>query len=167
MDKEPLRQLYHKYQKEIYLYLFSLCHSRELAEDLRQETFLKAILALPNDHSNMRAWLYMVARNLYLNSMRHEKRNVTIDGMGEVPDEDENTILEKLIKNEQKQMLYRALWHLPPAKREVLCLQYFSGLTQKEIAAILQETPENIRVKAYRGKRQLKSYMEGHGYDIS
>lgn len=166
MDKEPLRQLYHKYQKEIYLYLFSLCHSRELAEDLRQETFLKAILALPDDHCNMRAWLYMVARNLYLNSIRREKRNVAIDEIAAVSDEEENTTLEKLIKNEQKQMLYRALWDLPPAKREVLCLQYFSGLSQKEIAAILQETPENIRIKAYRGKKQLKSYMEVHGYDI-
>jgi len=46
-------------------------------------------------------------------------------------------------------------------------LQYFAGLSQRDIAAVLHLTPENVRVLAYRGKRELRSYMEGSGYDIS
>lgn len=167
MDKEPLRQLYGKYYKEIYLYLFSLCHNRELAEDLSQETFLKAIFSLHDNHANMRAWLYMVARNLYFNSTKHEKVNITIEEMEDVPNEKEVNMLENMIRNEQKQILYQALQHLPAFRREILCLHYFAGLSQREIAAILQVTPENVRVQAYRGRKQLKSYMEVHGYDIS
>lgn len=65
MEKDILKQLYQKYRKEIYLYLYSLCKNSSLAEDLLQETFLKALLSLPDDHTNMRAWLYLVARNLF------------------------------------------------------------------------------------------------------
>ena len=48
MENELLRQLYRKYQRELYLYLYSLCKNHELAEDLLQETFVKALLALPD-----------------------------------------------------------------------------------------------------------------------
>ena len=75
--------------------------------------------------------------------------------------------LSRLLMEEQSRLLYRALQHLDRAKREVLLLQYFAGLSQKEIAVILHLTPENVRVLAYRGKRELKSYLEGNGYDIS
>ena len=45
MDSEMLRQFYGRYATEIYLYLYSLCKSRELAEDLMQDVFLKALLS--------------------------------------------------------------------------------------------------------------------------
>ena len=41
------------------------------------------------------------------------------------------------------------------------------GVTQKEIAAILKMTPENVRVLSYRAKRELRTYMEDHNYDLS
>ena len=48
MDNEILLKLYSLYQKELYLYLYSFCGDRHLAEDLLHETFLKALLALPD-----------------------------------------------------------------------------------------------------------------------
>lgn len=167
MNQDLLRQLYQRYQREIYLYLYSLCHNREIAEDLRQETFLKAIFSLSDTHENMRAWLYMVARNLYFNYIKREKMKMTMEEAGEGAEQNSLPLLEKIIQNEQKQILYKALQHLPVARREILTLHYFGGMSQKEIAAILHQSPENVRVQAYRGKKQLKAYMEVHGYDIS
>ena len=46
-------------------------------------------------------------------------------------------------------------------------MQYFGGLSQKEIAAVLHLTPENVRVLSYRAKRELKAYMEENDYDLS
>lgn len=46
MENDILELIYKKYMKQVYLYLFSLCRSRELAEDLAQETFLKALCAV-------------------------------------------------------------------------------------------------------------------------
>lgn len=74
MDNEILLKLYSLYQKELYLYLYLFVADRHLAEDLLHETFLKALLALPDGHTNMRAWLYMVARNLFYNQQKKKPR---------------------------------------------------------------------------------------------
>ena len=79
VDNQILLKLYSLYQKELYLYLYSLCGDRYLAEDLLHETFLKALLALPDGHSNMRAWLYMVARNLFYNQQKKKLREILMD----------------------------------------------------------------------------------------
>lgn len=69
MDKQLLEKLYDAYYQEIYLYVYALCKNHEWAADLTQETFLKALLSLDQSHTNMRAWLYTVARNLYYNEV--------------------------------------------------------------------------------------------------
>lgn len=79
MDRDILRQFYRRYSREIYLYLYSLCKSRETAEDLMQEVFLKALLSLPDQNENLRAWLYKVARNACFNELRNRKREVEMD----------------------------------------------------------------------------------------
>lgn len=167
METQLLNQLYRKYQREIYLYLYSLCKNREVAEDLLQETFLKAILSLSDNHSNVRAWLYLVARNLYYNYSKKENRNIMLE---EVEDsllvDSANETLERLLTDERRRSLYKALQHLDERQREVLTLQYFGGLSQKEIAALLKMTPENIRILSYRGKKKLRVYMEENGYEI-
>jgi RNA polymerase sigma-70 factor (ECF subfamily) len=48
-----------------------------------------------------------------------------------------------------------------------LQLQYFGGLSQKEIAGVLGLTPANVRVLALRAKRELKCFLEENGYDFS
>ena len=68
-----------------------------------------------------------------------------------------------MIENERKLQLYQALKKLDMKKREILLLQYFGDLSQKEIAAVLHITPENVRVLAYRAKKELKKYMEQQG----
>ncbi|MDE5863246.1 MAG: RNA polymerase sigma factor [Lachnospiraceae bacterium] len=167
MKTEVLRQLYMKYEKEIYLYLFSLCKNREVAEDLMQETFLKALLSLKDGHTNMRAWLYMVARNLYFNYRSKEQRNVPLEGIGDtIYDEQSERMLNRLLVDERRRLLYQALQHIGEQKREILTLQYYGGLSQREIAGLLKLSPENVRVLAYRGKRELREYMEAKGYDI-
>ena len=202
MDKYILQQLYVNYGKEILLYLYSLCKSWDMAEDLMQETFEKALLSLSDSHTNMRAWLYLVARNLCFNAMKREKRHISIEdfeGYGVQNDSKKEMeaigiwgrsvsnysrnnvksnirnnirnnvredILEELITKEQNRLLYHALMQIPSPKREVLQLQYFGGLTLKEIARILQISPENARVLSCRAKKELKLKLEEEGYEI-
>lgn len=166
MDKEILKILYEKYRREIYLYLFSLCHNRELAEDLMQETFLKAILSLPDNHGNMRAWMYMVARNLYFNYAKREKRYCSLEESSQNGKREMAELMEKMILDEQKRFLYQSLDKLNNPYKEVLLMQYFGGLSQKEIAAVLHITPENVRIISYRAKKKIREYMEVSGYDV-
>ena len=159
MEKDILKQLYQKYRKEIYLYLYSLCKNSSLAEDLLQETFLKALLSLPDDHTNMRAWLYLVARNLFFNYYRREKEKVPLGEVQQIQNTASQEVLEGILKVEKNRLLYQAMNELEE--------RYFGGLSQKEIAAILKMTPENVRVLSYRAKRELRTYMEDHNYDLS
>ena len=64
MKSELVEQVYRQYGRELTHYLRAMCNSPEVAEDLMQETFCKALLSLPDSHTNVRAWLYTVARNL-------------------------------------------------------------------------------------------------------
>lgn len=162
MEKHLLYKLYSTYYTELFLYLYSLCHDHELAEDMTQEAFLKAILSLPDDHSNVRAWLYMVGRNLLLNALAKQNRTDLKADIEYYESASGESILDELIQNENKRLLYDAINHLDKTKREILCMQYFSGFSQKEIAAMLHLIPENVRIQAYRGKKLLKEYMEGN-----
>ena len=141
VDNQILLKLYSLYQKELYLYLYSLCGDRHLAEDLLHETFLKALLALPDGHGNMRAWLYMVARNLFYNQQKKKSREILMDEqMYPLEEKTEKGLPEKIFEEEDRRMLYQAIRRLDIKKREIIQMQYFGGMTQKEIAAVLHIT---------------------------
>jgi len=130
-----------------------------MTEDILQETFLKAFTALKDSHTNMRAWLYLVARNLCYNCFRQERK---LNG-GEMEAEQKaaaQDILEEILREERKAELWKAVKRLSRQKREVILLQYFGGFSQKEIAAMLRLTPENVRILAHRARKELKSYLE-------
>ena len=169
MRNDLIDRVYRMYGREIYLYLYTLGKNHQLAEELRQETFLKAILSLPDSHTNVRAWLYTVARNLFYNTAKREGRRVGVlsEAFEEEPADNshnpENTVLDGL----QNRALYEALLRLNGVKREIVSLQYFSGMSGREIAAILGLREENVRVLSYRAKKELKQLMEEQGYGLS
>lgn len=72
-------------------------------------------------------------------------------------------LLEKILEEENRRALYRAIRRLEIKKREIIQMKYFGGMSQKEIAAVLHITPENVRVLAYRAKKDLKKYLEEEG----
>lgn len=166
MNSDILEQIYKLYSQQLYLYIFSLCRNTALAEDLLQETFLKAILSLPDSNKNVRAWLYMVARNLYFDRLKYEKHILREADMEQLKDLSSNQPLDRIIKDEQNKLLYQALNVLDDRKREILELQYFGGLNQQEIAQIMHLKPNNIRVLALMARREIRLWMEENGYDL-
>ncbi len=169
MEKNILEQLYRRHTKAVYLYLYSLCHNHAQAEDLMQETFLRAFCSLELSATEVLPWLLTVARNLYLDDWRREKRMLQ-----ENPDrkpEQENIriheaedaqrgILETLIQKEQNQRLYRAIQKLKSVEKEAVVLYYFAGLAQEEIGKILELSYGNTRVILYRAKKNLKRLLD-------
>ena len=170
MENDVLAVVYRTYNREIYLYLYGLSHNRQLSEDLMQETFAKALITVATADTGIRAWLYKVARNLYFNTYRKDKRLIigleNARNKAEIREEIEESPLSKLLRTEREKALYKALNKLEGKKREVLLLQYFSGLSGKDIAKLLDITTENVRILAFRGKKELKLYLEEAGYEI-
>lgn len=170
MDANLLKQLYKQYYNEIYLYIYSLCKNTCIAEDIAHDTFLKALLSLKNDHTNMRAWLYMVGRNLYFNYRKKNERNISLDENTDINENiNDGTIpdpVEAMLKEERARLLYKALANIDEKYREVMNLYYFGELSQKEISNVLMLSPENVRVLLHRGKKQLKQQLEDLNYEI-
>ena len=158
------------------MYVYAMCGQKTLTEDILQETFLKAFTALKDSHTNMRAWLYITSRNLCLNTLKKNSRlinqsdisNDTQINTSPTNDTDmacagsytKDPTLESVLRNEEQRILYRAVLRLSPEKRDIVLLQYFAGLRQKEISALMHITPENVRVTAHRAKKDLKKILE-------
>lgn len=163
MEKDVLERLYRRHTKAVYLYLYSLCHDRALSEDLMQETFLRALCSLELAGTELLPWLLTVARNLYLDTWRRERRGRIQDQAGsrekETDIDSEKGILEMMIRKEQNQKLYRAVQKLGNTEREVVVLYYFADLSQEEIAKILGLTYGNVQVILYRAKKNLKKML--------
>lgn len=160
MDERLIAELYEKYRKEILLYVYSLCHSREVAEDITQEVFMKAILSLNEEHGNFRAWLYTVARNLTYNHTRKNQNKAKVIEELKHGTFVEDDIGETIVTNERYRELYEAISRLPENYREILIMQYFSNMQLKDVAAVLGLTPGNARILAHRAKNKLREMME-------
>lgn len=175
MEKKLLEELYHKYGREICRYLFSICGDRFAAEDILQEIFCKALLSLPSDHVNARAWLYMAGRNLMFNEMKKRKRQIYTEEPERGSADDilrYDSICggdpeEQMIRKEGNELLRQALFTLDIRKREILILNYFEHFTLKEAAVIMGISYENARILSMRAKRELRRVMEVNGYEIS
>lgn len=173
--------MYKQYYAELYIYIYSMCRSSQTTEDILHDTFLKALISLKDSHTNIRAWLYTVSRNLCLNTLKkdsriiHDKTNNTnnkrddasgdkynLPNMSARADTAKDTTIEEVLRSEQQRILYSAILELSPEKRDVMVMQYFAGLKQKEIAALMHLTPENVRVIAYRAKKDLKKILRGY-----
>ena len=160
MDGRLIAELYDKYREEILLYVYSLCHSMEAAEDITQEVFVKAILTIPDHHDNLRAWLYTVARNLTYNHSRKSKNKAKAEEELKHGPTYEADISEKVVMKEQYKELYDAIGRLSDTYREILIMQYFGNMQLKEVAEVLGITHGNARALAHRARSKLKQFME-------
>ena len=105
-----LENLYLQHYRELYVYVYAMCGQKALTEDILQETFLKAFTALKDSHTNMRAWLYLVARNLCFNAMKKESRTESLENSGQEPEngcKSGRNPLEEILGNEEKNRLGR------------------------------------------------------------
>lgn len=154
MENEELKMLYEKYANSLFLYALSLTKNRQDAEDLVQNTFLKAFLSYQNTGS-IRFWLSTVLKNEFLNQQIKKKRLVD---EGKIPLErlsQESTLLEDIIRDEEKRMLFEAVMKLPMLQKNVLMDSIYFSLSDEEIAESNHISRENVRQIRSRAKRKI------------
>jgi RNA polymerase sigma-70 factor (ECF subfamily) len=138
----------------------SLSGSRDLADDLVQETLLKAWAARKRFQAgtNMRAWTFIILRNLYLSQMRRTRFR------GEWDDLVADRILAAPAsqdKHVELNDLQRALLHLPQPQREALILVGAGGFAYEEAAEICQVAVGTIKSRVARGRVALEALLTG------
>ena len=153
MLHDEWKLIYETYSKALYLYALSLTGNPQDAEDLLQETFVKAFLSYESTGS-IKSWLIIVLRNEFYNLMRKRKREVYEDTTSYLMDKvsDESDVLDTLIQNEERKQLYLAIRKLPVSMQEIL--------KDDEIASLHQMSQENVRQIRSRAKKKLIEFMK-------
>ena len=138
----------------------SLSGSRDLADDLVQETLMKAWAARQRFQAgtNMRAWTFIILRNLYLSQMRRARFK------GEWDDLVADRVLAAPASQDKHVELgdmQRALLHLPQPQREALILVGAGGFAYEEAAEICSVAVGTIKSRVARGRVALESILSG------
>ena len=163
MDNDIFEQLYRQHYAAALLYAQGLCRSRHLAEDMVQEAFCRAWMALPDDLISFRAWLFRVLRNLIIDHQRRQKHLADVPPPDTI---DETTPEGLLLKREDAAALYRAMEALAESDRELLTLYCFARLTGAELAEAMGVSPAVIRQRLRRARIRLRQKMEEDGYEF-
>ncbi|MCI9087015.1 MAG: sigma-70 family RNA polymerase sigma factor [Clostridia bacterium] len=155
-----IEQIYNEYFKMVYKYLICLTHNKEIAEDLAQETFCKAIKNINHFRGECKisVWLCEIAKNLWFNELRKNKRISSLD-IEEAIDVLYNIEEEFLMKQDLEQV-YHKIQKLDETVREIFYMKLFSNLTFKQIGEIKGKSEVWARVNFYRGKQKLKEVDE-------
>lgn len=148
-----LEMLYQQYSKKVYGYLLSLCGQPDLAEDLLQETFLRASQRIDDFHgeSSLSTWLCSIGRNLFYDHQRRQKKEYQ-------PEE----LLLSFVQEERDLRLFRFLHEVKEPYREVLILRTFCLLSFREIGDIFSKSENWARVVFFRAKAELRKVWEEH-----
>lgn len=155
-------ELYKRYNRRVYAYCLKMVHSRELAEDVFQEVFVR--VAKKRHHfkqGNFAAWLFAIARNLCLNALRDNVEHVSIDEVQEsLHVSSESTEFE--ISSE---ILRKAIDQLPNDLREALVLRVYDGFSYNEISEITDTKLATVKVRIFRAKQRLHEILSPYFVD--
>ncbi|MRH44153.1 sigma-70 family RNA polymerase sigma factor [Aquibacillus halophilus] len=161
---ELIDQMMTKYGQEILQLAYSYVNSKEVAEDLTQDIFLKCYNSLHTfkGKSKLRTWLWQIAINHckdYLKSWY--KKNVIDPKTENVFDKGQNDNVEQtVIQKDEDDKLVMEIMKLPVKYREVIYLFYFEELTIKELATLIGNNQNTIKTRLKRSKELLKKKLE-------
>lgn len=155
-DRGAFARVVERYWDRLYRWLFHLTRDRHAAEDLAQETFLRALAAVKSFRAgtNFRAWLFRIGHNNFVNQKRAERRT-----KHPLPDDaaaPECGTAEGTAENrEVLELVARAVAELPADFRSALMLRVDEGLSFREVAKVLGTTEETARWRVFKARQKL------------
>ncbi len=151
------KKLVIKYQKLIIMFIYRLCHRREIADEIAQKVFEKAFFKLSSydpAKSSFSTWLHTIAKNLTLNYLKSKNNSVLTENFDSLVEL--NTPESLMNLSEEERLFEQSISDLPLQFKIVLQLFYMSELSLNEIAVIENATESAIKSRLFRGKELLK-----------
>jgi RNA polymerase sigma-70 factor (ECF subfamily) len=158
-DRAAFGELYRRYAAMVHGLLLARVPP-DVADDLLQEVFLKAMLQLnqlrSDDHFG--AWIAAIARNRAVDHHRHAREMQSSEDLWELLSmEPDYSLLS------EAQLALTVIQSLPDAYRETLTMRLAEGLSGPEIAVLTGLTPESVRVNLHRGMKLLRERLRQVG----
>jgi RNA polymerase sigma-70 factor (ECF subfamily) len=163
METPELRQfedLVRQHQRDLINFHYRFVGNKAEAEDLAQETFLKAYLKFDTvkDQSKLKSWLMAIARNVVIDSYRKNKdKPLIIDSTlaEQLSAEATLTANDSLSDSSVKQELERCLEQLGREDRAIVKLLYYEGFSYQEIAELLHMNQNTLKSRLHRARQSL------------
>ena len=160
---DALHDLVVEHGEAVYRMAMSVVRDRALAEDVAQETLMKAWLALPNfrGDSPLRGWILRIARNTAISTLRQRKA-LPIDPteLPEAPVHSERSVESKVQSGLAMEEFVAALDTLDELSRSVVVLREIEGLTYDEISDVLSVPLPTVKTRLLRARRRLSLALE-------
>ena len=145
-ENKAFDELLSRYQDKLFNYIYFVVHNQELAEDIFQETFVKAIVSIQQGRytadGKFSAWITRIAHNLVIDSFRQERNENTVSNdEGEIDlfnnaELCDDNIEMQMVNDQTLNDIRRLVDALPDNQREVVYMRYYQDLSFKEIADI-------------------------------
>lgn len=157
--KVNFEEVYSKYYNSVYRYLITITKDINMAEEITQETFYKALKNIDkfNPDLKMLTWLCEIAKNTYYSYCKKYKKICELD---KNMLDDEETIIEKVIDSEQNLEILKILHSLEEPYKEVFTLRVYGELSFKQIGEIFDKNENWARVTYYRSKLKIKENLK-------
>lgn len=173
MDAREIEKCIDDFGTDIYRFCLKLCGDKADAEDLYQQTFLKALETewTLDWEKNPKALFFSLAHNLWKSARRKQARRNTIAPCGNFDDETETVlrsderIEEGYLQKELITQVRRIIQTLPEKFQVPLILYYLSECSVEQIAAILKKPPGTVKSRLFRGRSLIKKRLEDIGYE--
>jgi RNA polymerase sigma-70 factor, ECF subfamily len=171
-DEESFELLLHRYRTPLVNFLFRMVKSREQAEDLAQEVFIRVYRAREayEPSAKFTTWLFRIATNLALNSLRdhrYQKLEMSIDAPLNADSEDKDerhfevadkhlTVEQEMVEKSRREMIKHAIEKLPEKQRAAVLLHKYQELDYAEIAKILSCSESALKSLLFRAYETLR-----------
>ena len=163
-----IEKLYREYFTPVYRYTLSLVHDPNMAEEITQETFFRALKKI-NDYrgeASLKVWLCQIARNLSFDSLRRQSKTTALTKHDdesddyELPAGSESDPEEQLLRKQTAMKIHRILHDLKDPYKEVFQLRTFGDLSFAEIGELFGKSESWARVTYYRSRMMIKEELD-------
>lgn len=157
--------IYQYYFKDVYFYIRSLSANEDIAQEVAQETFTKALKAIDtfDGTKDIRAWLFTIARNTFYTYCRRQKIYIEQDfdeTIGQNITTGNVSVIDQLADEENAFLIHQFLHDMKEPYKEVFSLRVFGELSFEKIGMLFGKSAGWARVTFYRAKNQIADYME-------
>jgi len=159
-DLQQVSLLFERYNRRIYNFLARMCMDGVVAEDLTQNVFLRIIKYRTSyrEGARFQSWIYQIARNVFSDHYQTVKNRysdfVDVEKLRDhLPDSE-----DREVQNEKEMLLQRSMARLTEEQRELLVLTRFQQMKYEEVAALMDTTVANIKVKVHRAIIRLREF---------
>ena len=156
-----IEKIYRDYYDIVFKYVLCLTHDKDISEDLVQETFIRMIKNIDKfeGKSKLSSWLCEIAKNLWIDYLRKNKRKVELNENEELNIQSEQNIENEYIEREDENKVFEKIKALDEISQKVMYLRIKGEMSFKEIGDVLGKSENWARVTFYRAKQKVKEEM--------